>query len=670
MARELAVPAADDKAGKKIDYLAARLGQALAGDGFRRSGRNIVAEAGIGAERHCCIVNFQSGSWNSGPRGEFHVNVALQFPAIIEVLARMPGREWRLDTLAKPDEASAQLRERLDRLRHRSGAAAVSDRVTEDTDLPVLADTLIAALRDTALPWMASHGTLAAVRDYTESLLVCDVDTRIAAALALGDIPGAGHLLAAQSARWAQWGAKQLADTRTWLQGYSVDVSALPAAPVPRPPDRWQQQQDEKARAEAAAERALVQELQAGREGQAPGAALLALLDRLVERERRALRHPLRPDVNEFEFDATVGTEIKSLLSQLPAPDLATCEAVFERFDALVSRFEQDLVTGRHPWPFAALVAWLDRAAAPHRQALKPAVQRWLDAFAARVAARHVETGRAIAEEDAKPIDPSHPMHDLLLEGRQQRAALPAVDDAEVQRRLRAYPEQALVREDKDAVATLRRWLRRDALTDRVPFGFDADDWGAPAQRAWETLPADLRKALLPAMEWLADTATTRPSQRWLKTLAQHVAAVPLAHADAWRTWWLDRLLAFEASDGRIEWATTGARPGVGARLGDTSEALLLGGLWWCRADPGVARAPFAAALHRVAAAAWRHIPDVGARAASPGALALQMLAGTGDEGLAAVQAFAAEHRTRKQLQKAAETALTNPPPPRDDQNG
>ena len=660
MARELAVPAADDKAGKKIDYLAARVGQALAAEGFKRSGRNVVAERGSGADRHWAIVNFQSGSGNSGPRGDFHVNVALQFPSVIEVLARLPGREWRLDTLAKPEESSAQLRERLDRLRHRSGAPAVNDRVTEDTDLPALADTLVAALRESALPWLALHGTLAAVRDYTESLLVADVDPRIAAALALGDIAGAGQLLAAQSSRWAQWGTKQLADTRTWLQGYGVDVSALPTAPPPRAPSRWEQQQEEQARAAAAAERALVQELQDSREGQAPGVALLALLDRLIERERKAKRHPLRPDVEEFEFDVTVGAQVKALLPQLPAPDLATCEAVFERFDSLVTRFEQDLVTGRHPWPFVALVGWLDKAAAPHRQALKPAVQRWLDAFAERVVARYVETGRALAEEDAKPLDPSHPMHDLLLEGRQQRAAL-RKDDAEVQRRLRDYPEQALVREDKDAVATLRRWLRRDALTDRVPFGFDADDWGAASQGAWDALPADLCAALRPAMEWLAETATTRPAQRWQKSLAQHVAAVPPAHAEAWRAWWMARLLAFEASDGRIEWATTGARPGVGARLGDTSEALLVGGLWWCWADAGIASAPLAEALQRVAAAAWRHIPDVGARAASVGTLALQMLAGTGAEGRAAVQALAAEHRTRKQLQKAAEQALASP---------
>ena len=245
MARELAVPAADDKAGKKIDYLAARVGQALAAEGFKRSGRNVVAERGSGADRHWAIVNFQSGSGNSGPRGDFHVNVALQFPSVIEVLARLPGREWRLDTLAKPEESSAQLRERLDRLRHRSGAPAVNDRVTEDTDLPALADTLVAALRESALPWLALHGTLAAVRDYTESLLVADVDTRIAAALALGDIAGAGQLLAAQSSRWAQWGTKQLADTRTWLQGYGVDVSALPTAPPPRAPSRWEQQQEE-----------------------------------------------------------------------------------------------------------------------------------------------------------------------------------------------------------------------------------------------------------------------------------------------------------------------------------------------------------------------------------------------------------------------------------------
>jgi hypothetical protein len=291
---------------------------------------------------------------------------------------------------------------------------------------------------------------------------------------------------------------------------------------------------------------------------------------------------------------------------------------------------------------------------------LKPSVQRWLDAFTARVTAAHDKTSIALKAELDKPLDPSSPIYEVLRESRELAARLPPVDDADVRRRLREYPEQSLVREDKDAVTALRRWLRRDPVTDRIAFAFDGDDWGLAAASAWNALAPDLRAAVQPAVEWLADTATARPTARWTKTLRQHCDSLPAAHAASWRDWTLARLVDFEHSDGRTEWATIGARPGVGARLGDTSEAVLVGLMWWCWHDPGSDRPALADALRRVAEAGWRHLPNVGARATAPGGLALQMLSSVGDDGREWVRTFAAT-RSGKQLQRAAEHALANP---------
>lgn len=714
MAKAPTVPDPQDKVGKKIDYLAARLGQALAEQGFKRSGRNCVAAVGDGVQRHWRIVNLQAGKWNSGAEGEFHVNVSLQFPAVLAVLAKAPGAQWWAEYIDKPDEAAGQMRVRLPELvpspaegeaKADNGADAIDERITQHSDLAGIAGRLIDAVQRFAVPWLQQHGRLEAVRDHTGSLLTSSVDSRIAAALVLEDIAGAQRLLERHRGHMESLPETALANKRQWLQAWPLDLGALPREPAPIAPDTWTLKQEAQAKAEEASHEAeaaawrtqLIEDTPAGAapdittlaqawiaeykarwrsEPQAlsdlpsgPRIAamdataleqlLLALLDVLVADEaRRPAAYMV--EAKAFAQDEAVAPLVKALLPTLDGISETTGHQLFSAFAALCGRIEQDLITGRFTWALASLIDWLDRIAKPQREALKPDVNRWLQRFSETATARYAQMQEETLHELARPLNPDSPTHDVMLEVRAQMQARVDADHSDVLRRLREYPEQTLASEDKQAVKTLRRWLRRDAVTDDVPLAFEPDDWGGPTQQAWDALAPAVRQALLPALEWLAETASNKPSKRWLATLDAHVAALPAADAALWRDWLLQRLQAFAQTEGQTEWATTGARPGVGARLGESSEAVLTGMLWWAWCDTAIPRAQLAETLQTVALAAWRHLENVGARAPGIGALALQMLAGCGPVGRDWVAAQA-KLSTKKQFQKAVEQALAKP---------
>jgi hypothetical protein len=321
-------------------------------------------------------------------------------------------------------------------------------------------------------------------------------------------------------------------------------------------------------------------------------------------------------------------------------------------------------VTGRYPWPFVALVKWIDRTGAVRRARLRPAVQALLEQFAQVAVQRHSETTAVLDAETAKPIDPSNPMADFLLEARERRAEImaqaPPVDMADVLRRLSEYPEQILASDDKRAFRNLRRFVLRDDHTHVLPVAFDADDWGGPAQAAWNAAPQALRAALAPVLQGWMEGVDSKPSQKWLRALDGQINALDPELAAPWREWIVERLCAFEQCSGRTEWATTGARPGVGARLGESSEALLAGLLWWACRDPVFPADTLAGALSHLADAAWLKLPEVGARAPVIGGLVLRMLAGLGGECLGRV-AELAKAKGAKQMKQAAERALADP---------
>lgn len=401
----------------------------------------------------------------------------------------------------------------------------------------------------------------------------------------------------------------------------------------------------------------------AGRE-----AVLCALLQQLVVREDRQAgpRDPVMPPQVSFDLDESVRVLTAALLPTLPTASEATALGVLRRMRLLVSRWQRELVTGGYPWGFAPLVRWLSGpACAPHRAALKPAIVAWLDAFSAFAVAEHTQLVARVQADQAAAEDPAHPLHEALKEAREREAELaarqPPPSDDELRRRIAEYPEQCLSGADKLAVATLRREVRRDAATGSLPVAWDGDDWGQAAQAAWQALPEALRQAVAPVLQGWLEGVDTRPGKTWLRTLQVQIAQLPAPHAGPWRTWVLQQLAAFQHGSGRTEWATTGARPGVGARLGEASENLLLGLLWWAWHDGALEPAALHPALQAVAAGAWQRLPEVGARAPSVGGLVLRMSAGLDDTARQAVAALAGARGAPRQLKQAVERALDDP---------
>jgi len=649
-------------------------------------------------QRHWQILNLQAGQWNEGPRGEFFVNLALQFPAIEQLQAQRPGQAWRLQQLEQVDEANGHLRERLDAVLPAGHPLARPEfKLGRDTDLPALAGQFEDVLQAHVLPWFQGHAGLEALRDFQGSLIAADIPLRITAALALQDRAGAERLLAAHPGRWQNLNARFVQEWRDWLDSLGLDTTALAPACAPRPPDAWTQRQQAREEAERAAHQQQSESLMAALDPQAPApdalvaawtaewqarwredpkalkdldsgariaalepprreAVLLALLQGLAARELGAHRHPIQADPKDFEGDEAAAALLKALLPQLGP--LQQPEPLCAALQQLQTRLQQDLVTAQYPWGFATLAAWLERQ--PRSAALLQGLAAWLDQLPHTVLARWDATEAALATARAQPLNPNRPLDEFLKDSRERRdereAQAAPVDLADVRRRLRAYPEQSLAAADKAAVRSWRRWLRRDAVTGLLPVQFEPDDFGAPAQAAWDSAAPALRAAAAALIQQWLEGVPTKPSPRWLRELRSAIAGFEPSQLPAWRHWVHARLAAFPHSSGRTEWATTGARPGVGARLGECSQDLLLGLLWWSALDPVLHEAPWQV----VATAAFERLPEVGVRAPAVGALALRLLAGRGG---AAAEWVAAQAKTpgAKQLAKAAEKALAEP---------
>lgn len=662
------LPAPEAKSGLKIDYIAKRLALALAPLGFKRKARQFTRAGGSGDEAHWQIVHLQADKWNEGPRGAFFVNLSVQFPALIRLTARRPGMEWLERHVDEVDETLGQLRQRLGALQaelpatHPCARAPHSDefKFGRDTDLAALADGVVQAAREVGLPWLQQHASLRTLADFEGSLLGADVDQRIGAAVLLGDQARAQQILIERRARFEQANAPYLASMRAWLAGLGLDVSMLRAEPEPARPSAWAQKREAAPLSDLPSGPDVAALDAAGRE-----AVLCALLQRLVLREQQqmGLRDPITPPPDDFDIDASVRSLLAALLPTLTAATESTTMTVLRHMRSLVTRWQQDLVTGGYPWGFALLVRWLaGPAGALHRAALRPAIAAWLDAFSAFAVAAHEHLLARVTADQAAAKDPSHPMHEVLKEAREREAELaakrPPPSADEVRRRIAEYPEQVLSSADKQAVATLRRELRRDAATGRLPVAWDGDDWGQAAQAAWQALPAPLREAVGPMLQGWLEGVDARPTKAWLRTLQAQLSGLAAPHAATWRAWVVQQLAAFQHTSGHTEWATTGARPGVGARLGEASEKLLLGLLWWAWHDAALDAAELDAALQAVAAGAWQRLPDVGARASTVGGLALRMNAGLGDAARQRLAALASARGAPKQLKQAAERAL------------
>lgn len=700
-----APPDAAAPCGKKIDHVARAVGQALAPHGFKRKGRRLVAERGSGDERHRCMLQLESGKWNSGSWGTFHVTLGVVYPALIPLKAREAGWDWMLRHLDDPDIGFAQAKERLGCLQSAlpEGDALArpphSDEyeIGRQTDLDALAAQVAQAALRLGLPWFDAFGRLRALADFEGSLLECDVAHRIMAAVLLGDVARAQQVLSERRERYAH-GTN--AAFRQWLTDLGLDPSVLAAGP--RPPSPAEQQRE--AGLQAAEQQALqeAEALRAAPDAGTPAAlaatwvaeyraawrrhpkpladlqsgpaivalepaareqVLLALLQQLVDAETAlAPSARLGRPSTDFELDDWIEPLLQALLATLDRPAGDTLLGVLAAMQALLSRRDRELMLCSLPWGFAALAKWLcGPAGAPHRARLQPAIGAWLQALAATTLDDWHALEAQIAAEDEKTRDPSHPMHAYWEERRAEQAERaevePVVSPQEMDRRLAGYPEQQLVAADKQGVRLLRRELLRDPASGALRVHWDSDDWGAPAQNAWDAADDGLRTALTPVLQGWLEGLEPKPPARWLRTLDHQIAALPAPLAGPWRTWVLDRLAAFPATDGHTEWATTTMRPGVGARLGEASDDLLKGLLWWAWRDRGIPDAALAPVLAAVVDAALHRLPGAGARAPTVAALGLRMQAGLGVD----VGARAAAKGAPKSLKQAVAQALAQP---------
>src|SRR5215831_11530845 len=95
-------PPPDARIGQKLDYLVtAWLRPALAPLGFARSRRTFhrtIARDGVEAVQ---VISLEGSRWNMGVAGEFHVNLGVQLPALVRLVAELPQYAWWLGHLGK-----------------------------------------------------------------------------------------------------------------------------------------------------------------------------------------------------------------------------------------------------------------------------------------------------------------------------------------------------------------------------------------------------------------------------------------------------------------------------------------------------------------------------------------------------------------------------------------
>lgn len=648
-------PSADDKIGKKIDFVAAELGDALKPLGFRRQGRRLWHETAEAGDVVFHLLDLQGDQWNAGSQGRFTLNLGVQRPALTRQFVELSGQQFHLQGIDQPFGTTC--------IDGRLGAVLPAERepdwlpelepgvdvwftIGSGTDLAALAAGLARAVQRFVPPWFARHGTLAGLwAGESGAMPIYPVTAcRLIAGVRLGHTAEVATLFAEKGSVWFASPSHHAA-VKTWLLAQGVAVADV--AFVPRQPGRAEQQRQAQVAAAKHAAAAAEREVRAApmaaaaplnelldaqvtiERARLSGSGSSAVTDRLLQADaatrqqavllalRKLQRAPVETPSTLLQVygnlthvhDDALGQLIVALLKSLPC-DEAFARQLLQALQALAPRFSRPgLVCMAYEFPMAALVAWLFREARPWSEALKPEVQALFDAVRAT----------ALAE------------HDSGVEATRQRAARPgadeftkqlaAADHAATRRRIAGYPEQSFEKAEREAIGQLRRWLRRHA-DGSEPLCIEDDDWGRQLKAAVAQFPGD-RASLETLLQQLASfDLPARPTARQDKQLDGWLAGL---RSDATQAW-LDALLrAYAHSDLGHEWATTGPRPGVGAFVGETSGALLVGLLHLARRWDAAAFAP---AIADVVDAGFTLVPGVRMRS--------QKAAGAAVEGLAA----------------------------------
>jgi hypothetical protein len=683
-----APPPPEAKVARKIDYLVtAWIRPALAPLGFRRSRRTFHRSLVRDGREAVQVIHVQAG-WVAGRAGELYVSLAVQLPLLLPIVSEIPQYAWWLHHLGKVDEASCALRARL---RHALPAEPadwwlpemrerhdVPFLVRPDEDLPRLGALLARAVGQYGVPWLNDHGSLEAAWGPFDAdpLRHGGECARLAAGILLGRRAEAAALFAEKADRLAT-SPERFAEVKAWAlrHGLAVEAVAYRERVRAEPPGLLARRaaiEDRRAR--------LYDELQAFLADPRPVAERVPeTLDAFLAESRLAMEEPrleatemgrrvlLAPldtrralvlaalealasapvqvdDIHpaiwgaHYVHDGYWGILVKALLRRVPCTE-AFARDLLVALDALAGRFAE--VRGRcvYRYPFAAIAAYLQRQAAPWRDALRPEIWRLLDRIAA-VMVRRLDDLREAAR--AAPPDP------------RTEALFPAppIDWEAVRQRTAEVPEEVFVAEDRRAITALRRWARWEP-TGGAAVEIERDDWGRQLTGAIEAAPAPMRAALTGLVAWLARGVTPGPPARWRRELAARLDALDRAALVAWLAGLLPRFaetdLAFEPYAGR-------GRPGAGTFPGELSGAVLLGLVHAAGALDDQALVPAVAA---VLEAAWTPVPGIGVRAQSVGSACLPILARS-PAGRARLRGLQPRLRQRA-LRQRIEAALAGP---------
>jgi hypothetical protein len=403
---------------------------------------------------------------------------------------------------------------------------------------------------------------------------------------------------------------------KAWLMGQGVDVADVVF--VPRTPGRAEQQRQAQVasaqQSSLAAEHSersptAVTELLRQADAATRQQAILLALKKL---QRAPVETPSTMAIVYGNFthvhDDALGKMIVALLKALPC-DEAFARNLLRALQALAPRFSRPgLVCIAYEFPLAALFTWLHREARPWSEALKPEVQALFDALRTTALAEHDEGIEATRQLAARP------------DADEFTKQLAAMDPALSRQRVAGYPEQVFEKAERETIGLLRRWLRR-AADGSEPLCIEDDDWGRQLQTARSQFPGD--GAVLDAL--LVHLAgVDLPTRPTAKLAAQLDGFVERLRGDAAQAWLEALLRSYATSDLGHEWATTGPRPGVGAFVGETSGALLLGLVHLARRWDATAFAP---AFAVVADAGFTLVPGVRVRSQKIATAAIEALA-------------------------------------------
>lgn len=227
-----AAPGSDAKIGKKIDFIAAELGAALAPLGYTRKSRTLWRESGLGQERCFQVLDLQGDKWNEGSEGKFCMNIGVQFPELIRIVAELLGEEWRLAYVSKPDTAATAIRGRLQTVlpaQRESWWTAEMDsgrdiwfNITAKTDLLALSTAVTKAAQDYVVPWQDRNGSfdgLATSDQFGEHFLL-----QIVANVLRGRADAARAMFLTLAVQRLPESA--LARVKAWMMEQGIDVDA------------------------------------------------------------------------------------------------------------------------------------------------------------------------------------------------------------------------------------------------------------------------------------------------------------------------------------------------------------------------------------------------------------------------------------------------------------